>query len=113
MVSIVDGKVERLWEHVVRSCNTILHHADLYGFELMTIPDPNVHQIAKMFDSIVIPLLDDLAKNYDFSAESGMKIANIKTYALHLRAITIAIDNDDKQSFEANVDLLLRETMLP
>jgi hypothetical protein len=109
---IVDDKVQELWDHVVYSCNKILHQAEVYGFQLMNIPDPNVHKIAKSFDTIVIPLLDDLA-NYDFSPESGMKMANIKTYALHLRAISIAIDNNDKEAFDKNVDLLMSESMLP
>lgn len=79
----------------------------------MEIPDPNVRQIAKAFDFVVIPLLDELSRDYEFSPESGMKIANIKTYALHLRAITIAIDNNDLEEFNKNVSLLMSEPMLP
>lgn len=109
----VSKKVQKLWEHVVVSCNKVLHHADFYGFQLMELPDPNVHQVAKMFDQIIIPMLDDLVRNYDFSPEDGMKIANIRTYTLHLRAITIAIDDGNSQSFTENVDLLMGESMLP
>lgn len=109
----IDGKVQILWDNVVFSCNKVLIHADVYGFQLMGIPDPDVHKIAKMFDTIVIPLLDELARDYDFSPGSGMKIASIKTYALHLRAITIAIDENDNDAFNKNVDLLMAESMLP
>lgn len=112
MAGIVDDKVQELWNHVVQVCNRVLYQANVYGFQLMSIPEPNIHAVAKSFDTIVIPLLDDLA-NYDFSPESGMKMANIKTYALHLRAITIAIDKDDKDEFDKNVDLLMSESMLP
>jgi hypothetical protein len=112
MKDLIDCKVEELWENVVRSCNSVLSHAEIYGFQLMNIPDPNVRKIAKTFDSIVIPLLDELARDYDFSPESGMKIANIKTYALHLRAITIAIDENNVDAFNKNVDLLMSESLL-
>jgi hypothetical protein len=78
----------------------------------MDIPDPNIKQIAKAFDTIVIPLLDELARDYDFSPESGMKIANIRMYTLHLRAITIAIDSNDEAAFNKHVDLLMAESML-
>lgn len=112
MKDIIDGKVQELWENVVHSCNKVLSHAEIYGFQLMEIPDPNVRKIAKMFDTIVIPLLDELARDYEFSPESGMKIACIKTYALHLRAITIAIDEDNTAEFNKNVDLLMSESLL-
>lgn len=111
MAGIVDDKVQALWENVVQACNKILYHAKVYGFQLMTIPDPNIHDIARTFDTVVIPLLDDLA-DYNFSPESGMKMANIKMYALHLRAITIAIDKNDKDEFDKNVGLLMSESML-
>ncbi len=113
MQSKVDGKVQVLWDSVVSSCNTVLHHADMYGFQLMTLPDPNIHQIAKLFDVVVIPLLDELVRDCDFSPESGMKIANIKTYAMHLRAITIAIEEDNCDAFDKAVSLLMSESMLP
>ncbi|KAF3978732.1 MAG: hypothetical protein HFP77_00400 [Methylococcales symbiont of Iophon sp. n. MRB-2018] len=112
MDSIVDAKVQELWSNVVISCNKVLSHAELYGFQLMDLPNPNVRQIAKAFDTIVIPLLDELARDYELSPESGMKMASIKTYTLHLRAITIAIDKDDIVAFNKNVDLLMSESML-
>lgn len=108
----VDGKIQELWENVVISCNKILHNAELYGFQLMEIPDPNVHMVKKMFDQVVIPLLDDLANDYEFSPESGLKIANIRVYALHLRAISIALIEDDEEKFHTHIDLLLQESML-
>lgn len=108
----VDGKVHELWESVVTTCNRVLYLAEFYGFQLMSLPDPNVHDLAKMFDTVVIPLLDQLARDHDFSPESGIKIANIKTYAMHLRAITIAIDEDDKDAFDTGVNLLMSENML-
>lgn len=107
-----DSKVHILWELVVHSCNRVLDHAHVYGFRLMDIPDPNINQIAELFDVHIIPLLDKLAREHEFSPESGIKIANIKQYTLHLRAITLAISNDDHAEFERIVDLLKAEPML-
>lgn len=108
----IDGKVQELWNSVVHSCNKVLSHAERYGFHLMEIPDPNVRQIAKNFDLIVIPFLDDLVREYEFSPESGMKMASIKTYSMHLRAITVAIDKGNQADFDKNVALLMSESML-
>ena len=47
MQSQIDGKVQALWDNVVATCNRVLIDADVYGFELMGLADPNVHQIAK------------------------------------------------------------------
>lgn len=108
----IDGQVQELWCSVVRSCNMVLHHAKVYGIQLMDIPDPDIHKIAKVFDTVVIPLLDELARDYEFSPESGMKMANIKQFAMHLRAITIAVDEDDAEELNRDVDLLTNEAML-
>lgn len=112
MENKVDGKVHELWESVVSTCNRVLYQAEFYGFQLMSLPEPNVHEIAKLFDTLVIPLLDQLARDYEFSPESGIKMANIKTYAMHLRGITIAIDQEDQELFNKSVDLLMSENML-
>lgn len=112
MESIVDLNVQKLWGHVVTSCNRVLHHAEVYGFQLMDLPDPNIHQMANVIDTVVLPVLDELARRYDFSPESGMKVANIRTYAMHLRAINIAIKENDSVAYYKNVDLLMAEPMI-
>ena len=109
---IIDGKVQELWEGVVQVLNKVTLHADLYGFGLMDIPDPDVHKLAKTLDFVVVPLLDELARTVEFSPESGIKIANIKQYTLHLREITIALDDGNQESFDKTIDLLVKSPML-
>lgn len=109
---IIDGKVQELWEGVVQTVNKVTKHADIYGFELMTIPDPDVHKLSRMLDMVVVPLLDDLIRNVVFSPESGIKIANIRQYTLHLREITVALDDNDQEMFENTIDLLAKSPML-
>ena len=111
-MSLVDLRVNQLWENVIQSCTSVLRNAELYGFQFMHIPDPDVHQIAKSFDTVVIPMLDAICQNYTFSPESGIKIANIRTYSLHLRAITNAIHASNEEDFYRCVDLLLSEPLL-
>lgn len=111
MSPVIDQNVEELWYQVVQACNKICHHAKFYGIQLMYLPDPNVHDIAKLLETVVIPLIDSLAE-FDFSPESGMRMANIKTYSLHLKDITKAINEDDVNKFNASVDLLMSEAML-
>ena len=109
---IIDGKIQELWENVVRVVNKVTMHADLYGFELMDIPDPDVHKLTKTLDLVVVPLLDELIKTVEFSPESGIKIANIRQFTLYLREITIALDGSDKELFNNTIDLLAKSPML-
>ncbi len=109
----IDLKVQELWIEVIEACNRVISHANIYGIHFSNMRPPSVHDIAKAFDKYVIPFLDDLATNSDFSPESGMKMANIKTYALHLRGITLAIESEDREKFNEYLTLLKSESMLP
>ena len=111
-IDIVDHKVQVLWEGVIRTCNKVMNHANIYGFSLMEIPDPDVHKMARTLEHIVIPILDEVIRNSEFSAESGIKMANIRQYTLHLREITYALDDGDKDKFYENVDILANEAMI-
>lgn len=108
----IETEINRLWDSVVKHCNKTLKQADIYGFQLMDIQDPDVHTILKTLDKVVIPTLDAIIDEFDFSPESGMKVACIKTYTLHLRRISIAISNDDLESFNIAIADLQNEAML-
>jgi hypothetical protein len=112
MQAVVDGEVENVWHKVVYSCNKIMDHAQVYGIKLMDIPEPNIHQLAKSIEKFVIPLLDELARDYDFSPESGIRVANIKTLSIHLRELIVAIDEQDVNRFNQVIALLNNEPML-
>lgn len=111
-VSPVDQKVEELWESVVATCNRVISQSKLYGFQLMSLPDPNIHKVSQALNVVVCPLLDKLTMQASFSPESGMKIANIKQYNLHLREIVLALDEGCVDSFAKAVEKLSSEAML-
>lgn len=108
----IDQRVQVLWEQVVIACNKVLKHANVHGFGFMDIPDPNVHEMAWMLDNVVCPLLDRLVVSGQFSPESGIKAANIKQYTLHLRVITLALDQQDEEKFNEAVARLEKESMI-
>lgn len=108
----IDQSVQELWEQVVQTCNRVIHQTKIHGFQLMAIADPNVHEVSKMLDLYVCPLLDNLVKEAEFSPQSGIKIANIRQYNLHLREITLALDAKDRTKFNQSVENLSREAML-
>ena len=110
--SSVDQSVEELWESVVHTCNRVISQAEFYGFQLMSLPDPNIHEVSKSLNLIVCPLLDELTNQAAFSPESGMKIANIKQYNLHLREIVLALDEGCADNFYKSVEKLSSEAML-
>ena len=109
---VIDGKIQDLWEGVVAVVNKVTKHADVYGFELMTIPDPDVHKLTRALDMVVVPYLDELVRTVEFSPESGIKMANIRQYTLHLREITIALDEKDQVLFDKTIELLVNSPML-
>lgn len=109
---IIDEHVQVLWEGVVQTLNKVIHHANIYGFELMTIPDPDVHKISQALDNVVLPTLEIIIKGTEFSPESGLKMDNIKQYALHLREIRYAIDNNVKEDFDRIIALLESSPMI-
>lgn len=108
-VSAIDKAVTEVWDDVIQICNLVMKQANIYGFELMGSTEPNVHQVSKLLDSVISPLLDTMMRIGDFSPESGIKIANIRQYNLHLREISLALDKDDKQAFKAAVKKLSSE----
>jgi hypothetical protein len=110
--ALIDKEVFSLYEQVIDTCNKILAHANVFGFSLMHVPDPNIHSIVIVLEGAVIPLLDMLVKSGDFSPESGIRIANIKQYTLHIREIVLALEQEDKIKFNRAVSLLKSESML-
>ena len=64
-VSAIDRSVGELWEQVVYTCNRVIHQANLFGFQLMSFPEPNVHDVSKQLDSVVCSLLDMLVRTAD------------------------------------------------
>lgn len=110
--ALIDQEVVAFYGEAIATCNKILNQAKIYGFSLMHLPDPNIHSIVKLFENIIIPILDGLCKSGDFSPDSGIRIANIKQYTLHLREISLALEQGDKNKFSKAVSELQHEPML-
>ena len=108
----IDNKVQSIWEKIIHTCNRVLHHADRYGFQFMMLPEPNVKDLANTLEHIVIPILDDIIKSGSISPESGIKIANISQYTLHLREIVLSIELEDEKRFNSAIASLSKEAMI-
>ena len=108
----IKDKVETVWELTVQLCNRVLNHSGVYGFGLMHIPNPNIHQMHSLLTLAVIPVLEKLANSPDIGPDDGMRIDNIRQYISHLKAIIAAIDNGDSEAFDATVAALNKEAML-
>jgi hypothetical protein len=108
----IDREVISVYEDVISTCNKVINHANILGFHLMHIPDPNIHSIIVVLEDIIIPMLDNLSKSGNFSPESGLKISNIKQYALHLRKIALALQQGNREQFSEAVATLQKEAML-
>jgi len=109
---LIDKKVIAVYKQVIETCNKILNHANILGFHLMHVPEPNVHSIIVVLEGVIIPLLDKLTMSGDFSPESGIKIADIKQYTLHIREISLSLEQGDREKFNRSVATLQHEPML-
>ena len=108
----IDKTINMVYEEVVRICNKILQHANILGFSLMHVPDPSIHSFIVFLEGVAVPLLDKLIASGDLSPTSGIKIANVKQYNFHIRAIVLALEQDDREAFNKAVSLLQNESML-
>lgn len=111
-LSLIDKHVIDSYETVVRICNSVIRSAGLLGIHLDIIQDPTVEQIVRLLDTVVIPTLDKLSGYGNLSPDVGIKVANIRQYALHLRELQIAIAEQDVDAFEAVLSRLKREAMI-
>lgn len=108
---LVRQKVSQVWDLTISFCNKVLQHCDVYGIQLMDIPDPNVHQMHHSLSVVVLPMLEKLSEdpNVDLEPEDGIRIANIKQYIWHLSNVVSAIIKDNEQAFDEAVMALSRE----
>ena len=110
--SLIDKHIFSSYELVVKICNNVMRNAGLLGIHLDVLQNPTVAQIVQLLDFVVIPTLDKLSTSGNLSPEGGIKVANIRQYALHLREIQIAIANNDAETFDAALNQLQSEAMI-
>lgn len=104
--------VEQAWEKTVSLSRRVIQHTKIYGFNLMELPDPDVHKLYDSLSVTVLPILEKIVADSNIQPDDGMKIDNIRQYILHLRKIVVSIDDDDQEAFNSAVDELNSEAML-
>lgn len=110
--TIIEKHILSSYELVVGICNNVMRNAGLLGIHLDVLQNPTVEQIVQILDVVVIPTLDKLSTSVMLSPDAGVKVANIRQYALHLREIQIAISKKDVQAFDAALNRLKSEAMI-
>lgn len=110
-LQLESATLAELWHQIVDSCMRVLNHAKIYGFCLMDIPDPNIHDIERNL-TILSRLLDELANDAHYIGYQGTKIASLKQYTLHIKAIAIALSEGNRLEFERAIVRLQEEPMI-
>lgn len=110
--ALIDQHIFKSYELVVEICNKVMRNAGLLGIHLDLLQNPTVEQIVQLLDVAVIPTLDKLSTSGHLSPEGGLKAANIKQYALHLRAIQAAIKDKNVTAFDEALNRLKSEAMI-
>lgn len=105
-------EVSKLWDSVVRVCNKTLNQANVFGFHLMHIPDPNITSIIQAIELQASPILQALIKQGYLSAEQEIKLINIETYLHLLQEIVVALKAGDREAFETAIEALSKEPMV-
>lgn len=111
--TVNDAVAEEIYNAVVRICHKVKKAADLYGLGLAEEMDkPSLAQVCSTIELVFIPMLDNVAVRDQFSPESGMKAANIRTYSIHLQTLCNAVDRQDQDGFDMALRNLKSEAML-
>lgn len=110
--AIVSESINVAWESVVQACNTALHHADIFGYQLMSLPEPNIMSLYKNLNFSAIPILEKLLTDYDFDPDDGRKLMNIKHYLTLLKDIVLAIEADNEKEFTEAIDALKKQSFI-
>ncbi|EOV0068282.1 hypothetical protein ABMX69_20020 [Vibrio vulnificus] len=105
-------EVSKLWDSVVRVCNKTLNQANVFGFHLMHIPDPNITSVIQAIELQASPILQALIKQGYLSAEQEIKLINIETYLHLLQEIVVALKAGDREAFETAIEALSKEPMV-
>lgn len=111
--AVEDQIVNQTYEIIVGICQKVKTAADLYGIGIVTeMSKPTLAQLCETIEFILIPFLDRVAIRGQFSPESGMKTANVKTYSIHLHQLCLAADKQDQEGFASALENLKSEAML-
>ena len=95
-----DVIIMEIWHKTVHLCTRVLHHVEIYGFDFMTLPDPNIKEFEQILSFVVCPLLDEVVKHGNLEADHDIAVVNIRQYSLHLRDMTKALREDNRNDFE-------------
>ncbi|PSU36561.1 MULTISPECIES: hypothetical protein [Photobacterium] len=106
-VQIID-----LWDSVVRVCNKTLHHADIYGFNLMHIPDPSISKIIQGIELQIYPILEALINKGYLNIEDEMALFNVKIYLEYLSSVVNALKTGNVENFDIAVKKLSNQAMI-
>jgi len=97
---------------VVRACNTVLMHADHFGFGLMDVPDPDATKLLALLNRRVIPILENLMVDTDIEPEDGVRLDSIREYLRLLKNVVEAIKDDNVDEFDASLTALRNQAFL-
>lgn len=108
----IQNQIKELWNSVVIVCNKTLKHANIYGFHLMNIPNPNIKVIVENIELQVTPLFEALITHGYLSIEEELTLINLKQYMLYLKDIVSSLKSGDIDLFNFTVTQLSKEAML-
>lgn len=76
--------------------------------------NPNAHQLERLLSMVIIPQLEvALSGGIDFTEpHQQLMLNNVNQYALHLRRIVSAINEDNEQKFDQAVQELRGEAWI-
>lgn len=108
----VSELINTAWESVIHVCNTTLHHAKVFGFQLMSLPEPNIASLYTNLTLTAIPILEKMLTDYDFDHDDGRKLVNMKHYLTLLKDLVQAIEADKEEDFTKAINTLKGQSFI-
>jgi hypothetical protein len=107
----IKERVFSLWERVFSASNKVLMHAKNHGFNGMSEPKPNIHEMMVQLQifSAVLDILITNASNLDVDYDEIRLMLNAKEQITRMERIAAALQANNKEDFEFAVDDLERQ----
>lgn len=112
---MMDGElrelVDEIYFKVLQSTNKILHNCKTISIELLQLEDPSYEEMAKQLDKAA-QLIWTICNDFPDDAEGYHVASKSAEYAQDVRAIALAIRNDDTEELNILVERLDRRPFI-
>lgn len=110
---VINQRVLKIWEAVFKASNTVLRHAERYGFHgIEVIPNPNIHEMLVQIELVekgLSAIVETGTKGLGFSEDEVRLALNADEQVKRMRRVAAALLAGDADAFEEAISELERQ----